>query len=288
MDILYAITQLIPRILEQSLLSDLIFNLNGKNKLVRLMYTKWDKNTLLLPVSNDKMAKSVEILTNNKLIRVVDSIEKAITVLGVSRNTGFKYMNHVKGFYSPYLKEIVNIKHPHIETLLTHKIIYRKEEDISELSIPNVSLNALTLNLLYVYNSEFSLVGTYKSIVEAARNLNPNSIILGTNLRGKEIAISRAKNKSKLVDNEKGSFYFAENPSTNRWTIYQKGKYPLQLVDIINNEEKEFIGIRTVQSYLFKLLKVKPDYKTIKSHYNKGTVYKKQFKFVPINKTDIV
>jgi hypothetical protein len=216
MDILYAITQLIPRILEQSLLSNLIFNLNGKNKLVRLMYTKWDKNTLLLPVSNDKMAKSVEILINNKLIRVVDSIEKAITVLGVSRNTGFKYMNHVKGFYSPYFKDIVNIKHPHIETLLIHKIIYRKEEDISQLSIPNVSLNALTLNLLYVYNSEFSLVGTYKSIVEAARSLNPNSNILGTNLRGKEIAISRAKNKSKLVDNEKGSFYFAENPSTNR------------------------------------------------------------------------
>jgi len=67
--------------------------------------------------------------------------------------------------------------------------------------------------IFYVYNFEFSLVGTYKSIVEAARSLNPNSNIeLGTNLRGREMAIARAKNKSKLVDNEKGSFYFAENP----------------------------------------------------------------------------
>jgi len=74
MDILLAITQLIPRILEQSLLSDMVFSLNGKNKLIRFTYTKWDKNTLLLPISSNKLAKSVEIIINNKVVRVVNSI----------------------------------------------------------------------------------------------------------------------------------------------------------------------------------------------------------------------
>jgi len=57
--------------------------------------------------------------------------------------------------------------------------------------------------------------------------------------------------------------------------------------DVINKTEKNFIGIRSVQSYLLKLLKTKPDYKTIKSHYNKGTIFKNQLKFIPINETII-
>jgi hypothetical protein len=35
-------------------------------------------------------------------------------------------------------------------------------------------------------------------------------------VRGREIAMSRAKINKKLVFNEKGSFYFAENPNSNR------------------------------------------------------------------------
>ncbi len=38
-DILKAITQLLPRILEQSLLNNFTFSLNGKDKLVRFLYT---------------------------------------------------------------------------------------------------------------------------------------------------------------------------------------------------------------------------------------------------------
>jgi len=83
-------------------------------------------------------------------------------------------------------------------------------------------------------------------------------------------------------------FILQRNPGTNRWSIYQEGKYPLKLIDVINNTEQDFKGIRTVQSYLFALLKIKPDYKTIKSHYNKGTIYKKQFKFIPLSIIDVI
>jgi len=39
-DILFAVTQLIPRILEQSLLLHFLFTLNGKDNKVRFSYTK--------------------------------------------------------------------------------------------------------------------------------------------------------------------------------------------------------------------------------------------------------
>jgi len=84
------------------------------------------------------------------------------------------------------------------------------------LFIPNITLSSLIPNILYVYNIDFSLFNTYKSIKEAAKTLNPYNEKLGVSLRGREIAIGRAKNKIKLVYTEKGSFYFAENPSTDR------------------------------------------------------------------------
>jgi hypothetical protein len=43
--------------------------------------------------------------------------------------------------------------------------------------------------------------------------------------------MSRAKINKKLVFNEKGSFYFAENPNSNRWSNYTIGKYPTVLKD---------------------------------------------------------
>jgi hypothetical protein len=49
-----AITQILPRILEQPLLNNFIFSLNGKDKLVRFLYTNWDPKNLSLPAVKDK------------------------------------------------------------------------------------------------------------------------------------------------------------------------------------------------------------------------------------------
>lgn len=118
-------------------------------------------------------------------------------------------MNHVKGFFSPTYNQIVNIRYPHITNLLNHEIIHKKKDNYIELKIPNLPITFLTTNILYLFNSDLSLVNTYRSIKEAVISLNPNYKELGINLRGREIAISRAKNKQKLVFNENGSFYFA-------------------------------------------------------------------------------
>jgi hypothetical protein len=133
-----------------------------------------------------------------------------------------------------------------------------------------------------------SLVKTYNSIIEAVEDLNPNHKKLGISFTGRQIAISRYKNKSILVDNELGSFYFAKNPKSPRVNsskrrIYQ-GVYPLILKDLINQTELEFRGIMSVQKYLTQILKLKPDTRTLKSCYINGTIYRKRFMLIPINK----
>jgi hypothetical protein len=157
----------------------------------------------------------VDILINGKTVKTVNSVSELCNVLGVkSRRTINKYMNHVDSLYSPNYNQKVNIKFPHINKLLTNPIIHRKdnEKNLPDISILSININELKPNLLYVYTKEYILYKTYNSIVEAARNLNTTS----TKFRGREITIARAKNKNKLVYNEKGYFYFAENPTTNR------------------------------------------------------------------------
>lgn len=216
-DILIAISQLLPRILEQSLLVNYSFVLNGRDKLVRFTYTNWNSNALSLPVIRDKVSKVINIVIDKKVVKIVDSIQKLLPVLGIkSRNTIFKYMNHVKGLYSPTYGKLVNIRYPYVQTLLNHEIVHRKVKNVPELVLPNISLNSLDLNKLYVYDDNFLYINTFNSIKEAVLNLNPNHKNLGISVRGGEVAISRGKNKQILVSNEKGSFYFAENPNTNR------------------------------------------------------------------------
>lgn len=271
---------MLPRILEQSLLNHFVFNLNGNNKLVRFLYTDWDSKNLSLLLVKDKMSKSVNIIIEGKVVRTVDSIQKLLLVLGIrSRRTIMNYMNHIRGFYSPTYNEFVNIRYPHVKNLLNHEIIFRRNKELLELVIPNTPLSSLDINSLYVYNENLSLVYRYKSIREAVRFLNPNYNKLGINLRGREIAISRAKNKIKLVFNEIGSFYFAENPNSDKWKGYQLGKYSLILKDITTNIDKSFNSMILVQKYLLQLLGKRPDSKTIIGHLNNGTVYRKKYLF---------
>lgn len=279
-DILLAITQILPRILEQALLYTLPSVLNGKGRLVKFSHSKWDSDMLLHQRKKETNSKSVDILIKGKIIKTVNNISELCNVLGIkSRTTVRKYMNHVDSVYSPNYNEKVNIKFPHVTMLLNKPIIHRNdnEKKLPDLNIVGVNIHELEPNLLYVYTKDYILYKTYNSIVQAARDLNS----LPSKIRGRELAITRAKNKNKLVSNEVGDFYFIENPSTNRWVKYQAGKYPLVLRDIVENTEVKFKGIRTTQTYLHKLLNKKPDYKTIKSHLEKGTIYKSRFLFLP-------
>src|SRR5579864_1338978 len=114
------------------------------------------------------MSKSVDIIIDGKVERTVNSIQKLLPVLGIkSRNTIMRYMNHVKGFYSPTYKKYVNIRFLNVKVILNHKIIFRKNIVLPELIIPHTLLSSLQPNILYVYDENLSLVHKYKSIREA-------------------------------------------------------------------------------------------------------------------------
>lgn len=83
-----------------------------------------------------------------------------------------------------------------------------------------------------------------------------------------------------LVFNEIGSFYFGENPNSDKWKGYQKGKYPLILRDITINLDKSFDSMKLVQKYLLELLGKKVDSRTIIGHLNNGTIYRKKYLFI--------
>ena len=55
---------------------------------------------------------------------------------------------------------------------------------------------------------------------------------------------------------------------------------------MVDKTELKFIGIRSVQKYLSSILGIKPDTRTIKSHYIKGTIYRKRYMFIPLNKNN--
>jgi hypothetical protein len=163
------------------------------------------------------MSKLVSIIIEGKEVKTVNSIEKLLPILGIKcRNTVMRYMNHIIGFYSLTYKEFVNIRYPYIKNLLNHRIIFIENIELPELIIPNISFSPLQFNILHMYNESLSLVHTYKSIRVVVRYLNLNHNELSINLKGKEIAISIAKNKLALVYKEIGSFYFAENPNSDK------------------------------------------------------------------------
>jgi GIY-YIG catalytic domain len=294
LDILLAITQLVPRILEQSLCTrdifeitkdSLSFKLNGSSGLVLFTYTSWDPATLNWKIKEQVTAKLVEILIDGNVVRVVGSIEMCATVLGLSRNTVMRYMNHVKSVYSKHLNAKVNVRFPQSLTK-TDPIIHRKnrEIEIPSLVIPDKSLYDLELNLLYVFDSNFNQIGMpFLSIAKAVEFLNP-SLQDKKDRRGREINSARLTNKALLIAHELGQYYFAQHPNTDRKTAITQGVYPIYIIDIkATDEQSQKVlqpGIKPAIRYIKEKYGFTPDYKTVFKHYKEGTIYRKQFKFI--------
>lgn len=176
-----------------------------------------------------------------------------------------KYVNHTGDFYSFTYNKFVNIRYPHVKNLLNHEIVFKNNKEFSKLIIPSTPLSSFELNTLYVYSENLSLVYNY--------------VRLGISLRDREIAISRVKNKLKLISNDIGSFYFAENPNSYKWKGYQEGKYPLIKKYIVTDENKFFNSKKIIQNYLLLLLSVKSYPRTVIRHLINGTICRKRYLF---------
>jgi hypothetical protein len=217
LDILLAITLLVPRILEQSLGSknieskdSLSFKLNGSSGLVLFTYTTGDPATLNWDIKEQVTAKGVEILIDGIVVRIAGSIEMCAIISGLSRNTvpRARYMNHVRSVYSKTFNAKVNVRFP-LSVTKTDPIIHRKnrEIDIPSLVIPDKPLYDLELNLLYVFDSDFNQIAMpFLSIAKAVEYLNPY-LQEKKDRRGREINSARLTNKAILITHELGLLF---------------------------------------------------------------------------------
>ncbi len=250
-DILMAVSQLVPRILEQSLIYHLSPELNGKG-FVLFRYTSFYLSSLSAVLNSGSTAVIVEVLRDGKVIQTVPSKQALLTVLGVgSRRTIEKYFNHVSPINSPVMG-LVNLRVVGFDTSpLTHTIIHRTSNDflLPDLIIPGLDSDTdLPIGPVLVYNEDKTLYSPegFPSISAAAKALNPSS----SKPRGREIKISRSMGLELLVVNELGNFYFIENPLNNRFELNHAGKYPCHLYDLETGTCVFFEGLRPIVNHL--------------------------------------
>lgn len=246
-DILMAVTQLCPRILEQSILHHFPCSLNGIDRLVRFRYVRFNPATLTVRLVLGKTAIPINVISGNKVIATSSSKEQLLRLLGIlSRRTIARYMNHVVPLNTPpaLLGGPVNLREVHFRgPLHTNPIIHRADNELllPDLVIPDInSPYDLLKGPVYVYDITKKLFGIFPSIVVAARALNPNS----SNTRGREIKISRLMGLEGLVVNELGSFYFNEHPEVDRYNDSSKGRLPCILYDLELNTSTAYDGLK--------------------------------------------
>jgi len=148
-----ATTQIVPRILEQSLLYKTPSKLNGKDKLVRFTYVNFNESTITQELSSQITAKIVDVFDTNGLkLLTVQSINQLLATLGIkSRRTLARHINNTKPFNSPKLGKLVTIVERGV-TPVSKDIVHRtdKEKNLPALDIPGTSINELPLDLVHV------------------------------------------------------------------------------------------------------------------------------------------
>lgn len=180
-----AVSQLVPRILEQSLFEYYDSSLTGQDRLVRFRYTTFDPATLNLPLKGGSTSIAVTVITKSGNILTYPSIEQAAKGLGMGRKSVQRYMNHESPLMTRTLGP-VSIRFASFEgTPLTHTLVHRADNEklLAPLEIPGLNFLELPKGKVYAYNPDMTVYDSFSSIAGAAKDLNPSS----TNARGTEI-----------------------------------------------------------------------------------------------------
>lgn len=284
-----AVTQLVPRILEQSLFSHFASTLSGKDRLVRFTFTRFNPGSLDQPLELGSTSTKVVITQNGEPIQTAASIQEAANILGVGRKVVQLYLNHIKPLNSP-LCGIVNVKvHNYVGSLLTHTIVYRTEPNYDKFVIPGFEPTTLKSGTVYAFTKDLQQAGTFTSYVKASSEL----CVSGKSSRGLRNSIVRAINTNRLVDTRVGQLYFAHNPnSPNRFTQNHQGKYPCILNDMVTESKVFFPGLKPIVTHLswFEYKQnnrvYKVTYDRLLSAYKSGKVLFGRFNIIPSTKSN--
>ena len=257
--ILAALTQFIPRILEQSYMSYYKPELNGsKNKIFNIIFsfTKWDnKVTDYLDIS--KSNNNYIALDEDKIIVASSTTMNGLaSKLGLSLN-GLKYhLNHDSLVYSKYLKFKVSISKkgtiPKGKPITNH-ITKKIAREI--LNLNNISLYSLELGAIYAYALDKKTVITKgKSAPTIFKYINPTlSLNLDSRtLKSKADNMATYINKELIYFSELGKFFLAKNP---HYSI--NAKIPIIVIDIKLDTATYYNGKRECARALSKIFNSK-------------------------------
>lgn len=248
-NILMAITQLVPRILEESLFRAYASTLTGKDRLVRFVYTRFNKGSLTQPLELGSTRIKVEISNSQGPFQTCASMQEVTNALGVGLKTVQKFINHVSPINSPKCG-LVNIQEVGYEgPLLTQPIVHRVEPEYAPMIIPGYAPSNVEPGKVFAFTKDLQPYsgGPYDSLTNAASLLHKP----GKTPRGLRNTIARGLNTVQLVDTRAGLLYFVQNPnSPNLFLENHKGLYPCVLLDLETNVEQSFDGLKPIVAHL--------------------------------------
>lgn len=215
--ILRAITEFVPRILEQSLITELKPSLNHILNPVVFTYNIWDPSLLSVYDYATDGSHAVQIIsaeTGEILRKKISSISQACDILNISRNMANRYLNNDYGFFSDVFGSRIILSVIGM-TLITKKIEHRKAVNYPTLTLPGGSLSDLAPYLVWAFKAnKVDFIGPFVNYTQAFRTLEPNKITNNPNSSPSSLSnpIKRFANFDLLRQYELGEFYIAFNP----------------------------------------------------------------------------
>lgn len=121
-----AVTQLVPRTLEQSILHHFHCSINGDDQLVRFRYTSFNPSTLNSVLVLGKIAIPVKVVSKGIILPIYSSKQLLLLLLAVgSRRTIDRYMNHVLPIVTSQLGPVNLQELFYADPLLSHPLVHR-------------------------------------------------------------------------------------------------------------------------------------------------------------------
>ena len=247
--ILVALTQFMPRVLEQAYLLHYKPELNGnKKKSYQIIFNilNWDSTSLKENILNNNNKINITNPTRSEFLEYRASDEdKNIVASSFSMNSlasllglslpGLKYhLNRDSKVFAKSLGLNVQVYQTGIEPQGKPMDYYKSKKITREdLKLKNISLSDLKLGNIFVYNLDKETIVVEKSTSPLIfKYLNPNlSLKLDArNLKIQSDNMTTYINKESVYSSELGEFYLAKNPS---YAI--NAKSPVILIEIESN-----------------------------------------------------
>lgn len=208
--ILQALTEFLPRILEQSILDTYYPSLNTTNH-VQFLFKNWQVGMLdNFQYHNSHVAVQIFNADSGILIRITDTIQQCSEILGVSITQIYHMIGSIDGFYSPGIGIRVAIAVQ--GGSLGHKIARQLLKSNTLEGLPGGLVSEIIPGWFWLFKADFTTyIGPFPTITAAYQFANPEVIDYSNQSKfQRPIALNTwcvYRNKESLMRTQLGKFY---------------------------------------------------------------------------------